>query len=95
MKNKDLMKQWTQIVKQLSMLTQFGLSLLTPTLLCLGICYLLTVKVHAGGWVYIPGFFFGLGGSAMVAWKFYLRTIKDEAKEEHRRGKKTSFNRHD
>ena len=94
MNNKDLMKQWTEILKQLSMLTQFGLSLLTPTLLCLAICYLLTVKVHLGGWIYIPGFFFGLGGSAMVAWKFYQRTIKDGKKEEHQRGKKTSFNEH-
>ena len=95
MKNKDLMKQWTQILRQLSMLTQFGLSLLTPTLLCLVICYLLTTRLHLGAWIFIPGFFFGLGGSAMVGWKFYLQTVKDQKKEEHARGKKTSFNSHD
>ena len=87
------MKQWTGILKQISMLTQFGLSFITPLLLCLGICYLLCSRVGLGGWIYILGFFFGLGGSFTVAWKMYRQVQKD--------GKKNStppvkgYNRHE
>lgn len=88
------LKGWTEVLKQLSLLTQFGLSLLTPTLLCLGLCYLLTTKLHVGGWVYIPGFFFGLGGSGTVAWKFYLSVLGDEKRKGRKREKKISYNKH-
>ena len=86
------MKQWTNIVKQLSMLTQFGLSLVTPLLLCLAASWWLTSKAGLGGWVYIPGFFFGLGGSGMVAWKLYLAVMNQEKKDKKK--DKISFNRH-
>lgn len=88
------MKQWADILKNVSMLTQFGLSLLTPLLLCLGICWWLTSRFGLGGWIYIPGFFFGLGGSATVAWKFYLSVTK-RAQKERQEKKNVSFNRHD
>ena len=52
------MRQWTDIIKNVSMLTQFGLSLLTPLLLCLGICWWLSNRFDLGGWIYLPGFFF-------------------------------------
>ena len=86
------MKQWMDIVKNLSMLTQFGLSLITPLLMCLAICWLLCAKAGVGGWVYIPGFFFGLGGSGMVAWKLYLSVSSREKKEKPKKG--VSFNNH-
>ena len=86
------MKQWTDIVKNLSMLTQFGLSLITPLLMCLAICWLLYAKAGLGGWIYIPGFFFGLGGSGMVAWKLYLSVNSKEKKEKPKKG--VSFNSH-
>lgn len=87
------MKQWMGLVKNLTMLTQFGLSLITPTLLCLALSWLLYAKAGCGGWVFLPGFFFGLGGSAMVAWKLYLAVTKQEEKESNR--KRVSFNRHE
>ena len=31
------MKNWTEIIKNVSMLTQFGLSFVTPLLLCLAV----------------------------------------------------------
>ena len=86
------MKQWMDIVKNLSMLTQFGLSLITPLLMCLAICWLLCAKAGVGGWVYIPGFFFGLGGSGMVAWKLYLSVSSRGKKEKPKKG--VSFNNH-
>lgn len=94
-KQNERMKLWTELLKQVTLLTQFGLTLLTPLLLCLGLCYLLTAKAGWGGWIYILGFFFGLGGSGMVAWKFYLQTMKDERKSEEKSAKKhINYNRH-
>ena len=86
------MKNWTEIIKNVSMLTQFGLSFVTPLLLCLAVCWWLTTYLGAGGWVYIPGFFFGLGGSFMVAYKLYLSVVNRGNKEDKK--KKVSFNRH-
>lgn len=86
------MKGWSNLIKNITMLSQFGLSFITPTLLCLAICWWLSSRWGIGGWVYIPGFFFGMGGSGMVAYKLYLSVTKKEKKKE----KKTpiSFNRH-
>lgn len=86
------MKGWTGVVKNLTMLTQFGLSFITPLLLCLGICWWLNGKVGVGGWVYLPGFFFGLGGSGMVGYKMYLSVTGKQKKEKMK--EKKSFNRH-
>lgn len=88
------MKQWAEIVKNLSLLTQFGLSLLTPLLLCLGICWWLYSHFGLGGWIFIPGFFFGLGGSGMVAYKLYLSVTHQEEKKKKEKKEKISFNRH-
>ena len=90
------MKMFSEVLKQLSLLTQFGLTLLIPTVMCLGICYLLTVKTGAGSWIYIPGLILGLGSSGMVAWKFYLQVMKDEKKHTDSKKEKTiSYNRHE
>lgn len=85
------MKNWSGFVKNITMLSQFGLSFITPLLLCLGICWWLNAQLGLGGWIYIPGFFFGLGGSFTVAYKLYLSVINRQEKD---RKKKVSFNRH-
>ena len=87
------MKQWTEILKQLSMLTQFALTLITPLLLCLAVCYLLTTRLHVGGWVYIAGFFFGLGGSGTVAWKMY-KSVTGRLKKDEKDKPTRSWNEH-
>lgn len=86
------MKQWTGFFKQITLLTQFSLSLITPLLVCLALSWLLNTKTGLGGWIYIPGFFFGMGGSGMVAYKLYLATMKQEKKEKQK--DRISFNRH-
>ena len=43
---------------------------------------------------YIPGFFFGLGGSFMVAYKLYLKVMEDQKRSQRKNPKKSSFNRH-
>ena len=93
------MKKWARLIADVSMLAQFGLSFLTPLLLCLAICYLITDRFGVGSWVYLPGFFFGLGGSFTVAYKMYRRVVfteekkkKDSSKESEKH--RVCFNRH-
>ena len=91
-KGADIMKNKGDILKNITMLTQLGLSFITPLLLCLGLCWWLHSHMGVGGWVFIPGFFFGLGGSAMTAYKFYLSIVSRQKKEKKK--SKVSFNRH-
>ena len=89
------MKWWTGFadsMKNITMFTQFGLSLVIPLLVCIGICWWLTARMGVGGWVYIPGFFFGLGGLAMTMYKFYLSIVGRQKKEKKK--DKISFNQH-
>ena len=48
------MKQWSEIIRNVTMLSQLGLSLITPVLICLAVCWLIVSKTGTGGWVYIP-----------------------------------------
>lgn len=85
------MKNWADIIKNLTLLTQFGLSFITPLLVCLGVCWWLSARLGVGSWVFIPGFFFGMGSSAMVAYKFYQSVVTREKKKKK---PGVSFNRH-
>ena len=78
--NKNKMLMFSGFMKNITMVTQFGLSLLMPLLMCLGACWWLVTKVGLGAWVYIPGFIFGLGSSFMVAYRLYLSVLKKEEK---------------
>lgn len=88
------MKKFTEIYKNVVMLTQFGFSLITPLLLCLAICWWLSSHLGVSSWIYIAGFFFGLGGSGMVAYKLYLHIEKKQDQEVKETKKKVSFNHH-
>lgn len=85
------MKQWGPLMKQITLISQFGISLVVPLLLCLFLCSWLTERFALGSWIYIPGFILGLGSSAMTAYKLYLTVLKREQKEKKPR---TAFNRH-
>ena len=92
-KKENGMKQWSKIIKNVTMLSQFSLSLITPLLLCLAFCWFLISHTGVGGWIF-PGFFFGLGGSGTVAYKFYLSINRQQRKESRKKKNKVSFNRH-
>ena len=85
------MKQWSEIIRNVTMLSQLGLSLITPVLICLAVCWLIVSKTGAGGWVYIPGFFFGLGGSGTVHINFIFLLTDSRRKRTKRRKIKVSF----
>ena len=83
----------SKLLTQFAMVGQLGLSLVTPLLICIFACYMLTTKLGVGGWVYIVGFFFGLGGSMMTAYKVYLEVDKKNKKKE-RPENEVNFNKH-
>lgn len=87
------MKNLNSILRQISQLTQLGLSLVIPTLLCVLLCSWLTGK-GVGQWVYIPGLILGLGSSFMTAYKFYLAQMRDIEKDKKNKKKPVGFNRH-
>ena len=87
------MKKWTGMITHLTMLTQFGLSLVTPLFLCL------CDRFSVGTWIYLIGFFFGIGGGAVTAWKFGQSVLRHQKRIEtepdgKKKKKRVSFNRH-
>ena len=86
------MNNWGSIFRQITILSQMGLSLIAPLLLCLFLCSFLTTRFGLGGWIYLPGFFFGLGGLAATARKIYIGITKHDKK--NRKSSGTSFNHH-
>ena len=85
------MKEWSKAFRNLSILSQFGLSLVMPLLLCLFVAYQLREHFHLSYWIYLPAFFFGLAASFMTAYKFYLSVSEKEKKQET---KDRAFNQH-
>ena len=85
------MKEWSKAFRNLTILSQFGLSLAMPLLLCLFVAYQLREHFHLSYWVYLPAFFFGLAASFMTAYKFYLSVSNKEKKQET---KDRAFNQH-
>jgi len=85
------MKEWSKAFRNLSILSQFGLSLAMPLLLCLFVAYQLREHFHISYWIYLPAFFFGLAASFMTAYKFYLSVSEKEKKQET---KDRAFNQH-
>ena len=85
-----------KLLSQLGMVGQLGLSLIMPLLLCIFFCYLLTSRFSLGGWIYIPGFFLGLGGSMTTAWKVYKSLMnKEKGQKRMSRGEhEVSFRNH-
>lgn len=84
------MKGLQEIIKHVSLLSQLGLSFITPIVLCVLGCWFLCEKCGFGAWIYIIGFVFGLGGAFMTAYKFYCWQTR---KKEDRKPP-VSFNRH-
>lgn len=85
------MKEWSKAFRNLTILSQFGLSLAMPLLLCLFVAYQLREHFHLSYWIYLPAFFFGLAASFMTAYKFYLSVSEKEKKQEK---KDRAFNQH-
>ena len=86
------MKNFSYILKNISMLGQLGLNIIIPIILCVLLCWFLTNNVGLGEWVFIPGLILGIGGSFMSGYKFYLSESKKAKKDKDKN--KVSFNKH-
>ena len=85
--------KWNEILAQLTLLGQLGLSLAMPILMCLGACYLLCTRLNAPLWIYLPGMILGIGASFMTAYKVYLAVTRKE-KRDPQDPDERSYNRH-
>ena len=85
--------KWNEILAQLTMLGQLGLSLAMPILMCLGACYMMCTRLNAPLWIYLPGMILGIGASFMTAYKVYLAVTKRE-KRKPRDPDERAYNRH-
>lgn len=85
------MSKFSDISKSITMIGQLGLSIIMPTLICIFVCWFITSKTNVGSWIYIVGFFFGIGSSFMTAYKFYQQEVHKLKKNKK---KKVSFNSH-
>ena len=86
------MKDMQRVLRQLSLIGQLGLSVVTPILMCLLVCWLLTTRAGAGTWVYIPGFILGLGSAFVSVWKVYQSVNGGNRRDDGRGG--ANFNSH-
>ena len=82
------MKQWSEIIRNVTMLSQLGLSLITPVLICLAVCWLIVSKTGAGGW-YISPVFLWSWRFRDSAYKFYLSINRQQKKENKKKKNKS------
>lgn len=91
------MKSIAKALEDLVWVSQLGLSLIMPLLLCMGLCYWLTTQHGVGYWVYLPAFVLGIGAGGASFWNFWKLTQRRARQNEKERktNKTISFNRHD
>lgn len=85
-------KYWANVLKQVSWLSQLGLSIIMPLLICVLICAFLTIRFDIGGWIFIPGFILGIGASFTTGYNFYISESKKSKKDKDER--KRGYNSH-
>ena len=86
------MRPWFKVAQGLAWLTQLGISLAAPLLLCIGGCWWLQQRFSLGNWILAAGIILGLGGSASTAIGFY-RHFRQKA-EKDGKGYPDAFNSH-
>ncbi|MGN0975249.1 MAG: AtpZ/AtpI family protein [Gemmiger sp.] len=85
-------KGWYRLLEDVLWLTQLGLSLLLPLVVCLWGCSWLTAHTGVGGWIYVPGFVVGLGCGA-ATFRNFARMMMKRA-EKNKSGRPAGFNKH-
>lgn len=85
------MKGLYKALEDIVWLTQLGLSMLLPLLMCLGGAWWATSRWGWPMWVYLPGIVLGLAAGAKSFWAFAKERL-DRAKQE--RPRRVGFNSH-
>ncbi len=86
------MKKGFDFFKNIVWLTQLGLSIAVPPVLCILAAVWLRNRFALGGWVVAAGVVLGLGAAFMSLWQ-NLRAMDRQAKEDDR-DTGTNFNDH-
>ena len=87
----DAVKGLYKTLEDLVWLTQLGLNLLLPLVLCLGGCWWAVNHWGWPMWVYIPAILLGLAAGAQNFWVFAKEHLKRAQKDKPRR---VGFNSH-
>lgn len=74
-----------ECMENLALLTQLGVSIAVPPILCLLAANWLRGKWGLGLWIMIVALVLGLGGSASNVWKFWKQLKKREERDENKR----------
>lgn len=69
-------------LKNLSMLSQLGLSVIVPPLLCILLSTWLKNKFGLGDWVVVVGILFGVAGGITSLFNYFKIAIKDAKKSQ-------------
>lgn len=75
------MKYKKSVLRNFALITQFGISMLVPIALCVGIGLLIDKKF--GTYWVIPLIFVGMIAGARNIYRMAMSTIKQDRKEEH------------
>ena len=78
------MEVWSRRARNLVWLTQLGVSLAAPPLLCLGGAWWLRQRFSLGLWVLVLGLILGIGGMASAAAAFFRRARRQAEREDSR-----------
>lgn len=70
-----------ECMENLTLLTQLGVSIAVPPILCLLAANWLRGKLGLGLWIMIVALVLGLGGSASNVWKFWKQLEKREERD--------------
>lgn len=86
------MNRRSKLMRDIVMLSQLGVSLVTPPLVLTWLCYWLSEKFQIGAWLIVLGLIFGLLVSISTAFSFYKKmTHSAQQKDEP----PSSFNSHE
>ncbi len=68
--------------KNLALVTQLALSIVTPCILTIALCYWLRGKFGLGDWIMVVGILWGLASGFVSAWKYLKKAVEDAEKRQ-------------
>ena len=77
-------REWMRALRGLSWLTQLGLGVATPIVLCILGAHWLCGRFGLGGWVYVPALVLGIGAGAASFASFAKRVERHARKTQKR-----------
>ena len=74
----------SEVAENLALLTQLGLSVAIPPLLCLAAAGWLRSRFDLGLWIMVVGLLLGIGGGMTSFWKLWKMIEKRQAKRRNK-----------